>query len=140
MKEGKKETSDRRQTGGLSHQILAGHILNLSSCTIDRGHCACVPPNAAKTKLNLYADASFLLPLPPPRPDFPWRTDCDSQHSIMVRRAAAFKAQIDVSDIIVSLHKTVGRGSRGRSLAGGSGSKLTVVCNIKHFPDPQARR
>lgn len=77
---------------------------------------------------------------PPPRPDFPWRTDCDSQHSIMVRRAAAFKAQIDVSDIIVSLHKTVGRGSKGRSLAGGSGSKLTVVCNIKHFPDPQARR
>lgn len=76
-------------------------------------------------------------PRPPHVLIFPWRTDCDSQHSIMVRRGAAFKAQIDVSDIIVSLHKTVGRGSRGRSLAGGFGSKLTVVCNIKHFPDPQ---
>lgn len=75
-------------------------------------------------------------PLPKSRL-FPWRTDCDRKHSIMVRRGAAFKEQIDVSDIIVSLHKTVGRGSRGRSLAGGFGSKLTVVRNIKHFPDPQ---
>lgn len=74
-------------------------------------------PNAAKTKLNLYADASFFPVL-----IFPPRMVCDSQHSIMVQRGAAFKEQIDVSDIIVSLHKTVGRGAEEEASLAGLGA------------------
>lgn len=74
--------------------------------------------NAAKTKLNLYADDSFF----PVLIFFPPRTVCDSQHSIMVQRGVAFKEQIDVSDIIVSLHKTVGRGAEEEASLAGLGA------------------
>lgn len=40
----------------------------------------------------------------------------------MVQRGAAFKEQIDVSDIIVSLHKTVGRGAEEEASLAGLGA------------------
>lgn len=98
---------------------------------------------AAKTPQKQSSIYMLMLPAfshpntPPNVPIFPGGQTVTANTPLWSGGGAAFKAQIDVSDIIVSLHKTVGRGSRGRSLAGGFGSKLTVVCNIKHFPDPR---